>query len=85
MGGTLTFGTLVIKNGTRTLANDFTIAAQTITVDPTGTLAVNGGRHLPGEPRGTTSFDVNGTLSVATNSELSMGPQTTMTSERPAP
>jgi hypothetical protein len=79
-GGTFAATTLMIKNGLRTLVNDFTIAVTTLTIDSTGSLAVDGGRHLRiHRPTGATAFNVNGALGVATNSELSMGPQTTAT------
>jgi hypothetical protein len=79
-GGALSFPTLVISNGTRTPVNDFTIASSSITIAPGGALAVSGGRHLRvHHPSAATAFNVNGTLSVDANSELSMGPQTTAT------
>jgi hypothetical protein len=78
-GGTMTFATLVLKNGTRSPANDFTIAAANVTINPGASLAVPTGRHLRIHRTGATAVNVNGVLSVAPNGRLSMGPQTTAT------
>ena len=82
-GGTIAFPTLVISNGSRTMVNDFTIASSSMTIAPTGALAISGGRRLRvHRPAGATAFNVNGALSVAANGELSMGPQTTRDDRR---
>ena len=78
-GGTMTFANLALKNGARSPANDFTIAAAAVTVDAGAALAVPTGRHLRVHRAGPTALNVNEALSVAPNGRLSIGPQTTAT------
>ena len=53
-----------------------------MTIAPTGSLAISGADTCGSTRTGATAFNVNGRVGVATNSELSMGPQTSATDRR---
>ncbi len=73
-GTTLTLKTLVVKNGVREPASDFSLAATTVTVDLGGTLDI--GPRFVEIP--STAITANGVLAVGAGGALALGPTTSV-------
>ena len=78
--GTLQLLTLKIRNGIRSASPGLTVSATTIIVESTGTLALGPWYQLDvHRPAGPTALTIDGALTLANNSVLALGPQTSAT------